>query len=317
MNRVAVFIVCLIVTTLVSANQDCVAQDDVAALKKRVAKLEAEVKELRGMVHASKFSDQARGGVTREIKTENRVLARLIIAQEGWNCGAADVAAVCQSCCETVLGAIEPAVGREPTILVIPSKQGPMVLSQRGVNGEYIVLINSGSRRWAQLAYQFSHELGHVFCGDLSLKKPQHWFEESFCESMSLYALEKMGESWKTKAPYPNWSSYSESLTAYIAEIRKGVTMPDSLPLWYGQNRQLFDGNAYDRPKNRILAIRLADQAHANPDFYKSFYHLRSQTAATNNSMEWLLADWLENCPENLRDAPKYVAQILGIQARK
>lgn len=294
-----------------------VAQDEVAALKQRVTKLEAEVSQLRGLVHASSFSDQTRDGVTRELKEGDRVLARLVVARDGWNSNAAGVAAVCESCTKTVLQAIRPAAGREPTILVVRSSEGPMVLSQRGANGEYIVLINSGDRRWAQLAYQFSHELGHVFCGDLSLKKPQHWFEESFCESLSLYTLEKMGESWKTDPPYPNWSSYGASLTSYIADIRKGVTMPDSIPLWFGQHRGLFDADAYDRPKNRILAIRLADQAHSNPMFYQAFYHLRSDTSETINSMEWLLADWQENCPDVLRDAPKYVAQVLGIQPRK
>lgn len=289
--------------------------DEVTALKARISALERETSELRGQISQLKFLYQAQNGVEREVQIENQTVAKLIIAPKGWGSASPrDVAAVCHSCAATIVQAIRPKQGQEPTVLVIRSKHGPMVLSRRGPNDEFILLLNSGDRLWAQVAYQFSHEFGHVLCGDLSLKKPQHWFEEAFCESLSLWTMEKMGESWKTNAPYKGWQPYATNLASYAQNVRNRVAAPEDIHKWFAKHRTDLTGNAYDREKNLILAKHLADQAHNRTTFYKAFYYLRrSDNKSPTNSLDWLLADWASTCPEELRFAPQFVTELLGV----
>lgn len=294
------------------------AQESVDELKARVAELERENQRLRNLLATGTYTQRVQGGVETRARTPDGRNVTLVVAPRGWGGSQAqDVAAVCVSTAEIVFKAIAPPPGREPKILVVPDAQGPMVLSARGPRGEYVVLLNTRDRLWAQLAYQFSHELGHVVCGDLSLKMPQHWFEEAFCESMSLWTLSEMGTSWKTNAPYPNWSSYAPNLKNYIENVKVRVSEPSSIPDWYRQNRKLLDSQAYDRDKNLVVARRIASFADADPEFYRSFLFMRRKTESQVNSMEWLFADWIENCPPDLRNHPRNLAKLLGITPSK
>jgi hypothetical protein len=264
------------------------------------------------------YSQKAQNGFAAEATIDGDRKAKIVVANAGWGEGRPqDVAAVCVSAAETVFRAIKPDSGSEPTMLVIPDDAGPMVVSQRGPNGEYFVLLSARDRHWSQVAYQFSHELGHVLCGDLSLDMPQHWFEESFCESLSLWAMDSMGESWQTNPPYENWKEYAASLSSYIADVRKRVPDSDAVGKWYEQHREVLSREPYDRDKNLVIAKKLATYAHDNPAFYQSFYYLRRGNDRQTNSMEWLLANWIENCPEQLRFGPEMVAELLDIKPRK
>ncbi len=295
------------------------SQDDTAALRRRIAELEKENRQLRGIVVMRAFTDKVKNGVRRDIPIEDGRGAKLVVAPDGWGSASPeDVAAVCVSCAETIFRAIRPNPGREPTIFVIRDKQGPMTVSQRGPNGEFFVLLSSGDRHWSQVAYQFSHELGHVLCGDLSLDMPQHWFEEAFCESLSLWTMDKMGVAWATKAPYENWKSYAPSLTKYINDVRNQTKSPASLAEWYQPNIAHLTRQPYDREKNRVIAKQLAIEAHKNPAFFQAFHYMRLGGAEKReNSMEWLLANWHSQCPGDLKFAPSTVAQMLDVKLKQ
>lgn len=303
---------------LIAISAPLLAQDDVATLKNRIAELEAENSELYELVTMLEYSLKVQDGVEDETSIGDGRTAHLVVAPEGWgDCSPEGIMVVCQSCAETVFQAIRPEKGRELTILVIPDAYGPMVLSQRGTNGEYLVLLNSGDRYWAQVAYQFSHELGHILCGDLSLEKPQRWFEESFCESLSLWTLDKMGVSWKTKPPFETWKSYAPRITDFINEVRDRVPDPTSLSDWYRQHRLHLGGEPYDRDKNLALAKYLAKEAHKDPAFFQAFYYLRRNNSTSDDSMEKLLADWMAECPEQLQFAPQAIADTMGLTLQK
>jgi hypothetical protein len=69
---------------------------------------------------------------------------------------------------------------RSPSkLVVIASEKGPLALYQRGPNGEYVILLSAKNKRWAQYAYQFSHELCHVLSNHDHHAKPNQWFEEA------------------------------------------------------------------------------------------------------------------------------------------
>ena len=98
-----------------------------------------------------------------------------------------DIVAVLRSVAEIMF-----PLGGKPTynsIWVSRSEQGPIVLYQRGKQGEYIVKLNTQDRFWCQYAFQFSHEIGHILCGYKDGDASNLWFEETLGEVASLYAL--------------------------------------------------------------------------------------------------------------------------------
>ena len=65
----------------------------------------------------------------------------------------------------------------------------PIVLFKRGPRGGSS-LLNTSDRYWCQYAFQFAHEIGHILCRYKDGDSTNKWFEETLCETASLYALE-------------------------------------------------------------------------------------------------------------------------------
>lgn len=290
-------------------------QDESETLPLRISQLESENQKLRNANFVLTKLYQEKDPVISDVLIGDGRTAKLLVAKSGWGDGLPrDIAAVCASTAETVFQAIKPDLGQEPTILIIPGDKVPMVVGHRGPAGEFVVLLTARDKHWSQFAYQFSHELGHVLCGDLSADKPQHWFEEAFCESLSIWTLEKMGITWQTKPPYVNWRDYAQSLSSYAKNLRHRVEPVDEIAVWYQKNRDALSRNAYDRDCNLILARHLATMAQEEDQFYQSFYFLRRGVAPSPSTMESVLGAWLECCPQELRSGPMAVGQVLGIK---
>ena len=112
-------------------------------------------------------------------------------------------------------------------------EEGPKRLWRPGPNGEHVILLSARDRHWAQYAYQFSHEMGHVLCGSRDGSVAQAWFEEAFCTALSIWVLERMSVSWRTNPPYSNWADYATALAEYARDIRRRAHEPPALPAWY------------------------------------------------------------------------------------
>ena len=88
----------------------------------------------------------------------------LRVASEGWGpASPADVEAVLRSTADTLLPNF-PGL-QLPVIDVSRSQKDPITLYKRGPAGEMQVKLNVEGFLWARFAFQFSHELAHVFCG--------------------------------------------------------------------------------------------------------------------------------------------------------
>lgn len=287
----------------------------VVELERRVANLEAQNRRLMGAMSVLHYIHDAKDGRRITVKQGDRVVANVVVGQRDWgDSRSEDVAAVAKSVAEIAFSAIPPQ--DTPTIVILRSEYGPRALSNRGPNNEYIILLNSGDRLWAQLSYQLAHELGHVLCRDLNEDAPQHWFEEAFCEAMSIWTLERMSQTWKTDPPYDTWASYADSLAKYVADIRNKVQHPNDYAVWYKEHRRFLDGEPYDRVKNRIVASHIATQAHARPDYLRAFLYLRAKPPATN-TIESLFDAWHSSCTNELKSVPHDVANLLGVRAPK
>jgi hypothetical protein len=85
------------------------------------------------------------------------------------------------------------------------------------------IIVDIGERAWAQLAYQFGHELGHVMANSWQAnarpRPPCQWLEEAMVEAFSLRGLGRLAEAWKATPPFPGDSAYGEAIGRYRQDV--------------------------------------------------------------------------------------------------
>jgi hypothetical protein len=190
--------------------------------------------------------------------------------------------------------------GREfPPIEVAP-KGGPITLFKRGPKGEIRIRLDVNGPFWAQYTFQLAHELGHVVCGYDPDPHKQKWFEESLCETSSLYILRRSAETWKTSPPYPNWKGYATSLAAYADERLKASALPanTTLAAWVQERKAQCEANAEDRPRNLVIAAQLLPLFEADPSRWEAVTWLNTETHTASTSFADYLQAWERHCPE-------------------
>ena len=212
-----------------------------------------------------------------------------------------------------------PLGGKPPYnfISVGRSEQGPIVLYQRGKDGQYIVNLNSKDRYWCQFAFQFSHEVGHILCGYRDGDTSNLWFEETIGEVASLYALLRLEESWKSSPPYPHWKEYASEFTKYANQRMKKYEdkIPADLPSWFRANEQKLSKEPVDRPRNVSLAIRLLPFFDKSPVGWSACAFLNENKSKKPRSFTAYINDWHQSCPlQEQRDFVKKIATTFGIK---
>lgn len=65
-------------------------------------------------------------------------------------------------------------------------------------DGNWLITLSCASgSHWAQVAYQLSHEICHLYCNHAQSRGHKHkWLEESLCECASIAVLDKLGREW-------------------------------------------------------------------------------------------------------------------------
>ena len=207
-----------------------------------------------------------------------------------------------------------PLGGKNPynATWVSRSEQGPIVLYQRGKEGQYIIKLNTQDRYWCQYAFQFSHELGHILCDFRDGESSNLWFEESIGEVASLFALLRMEKSWKQSPPYPHWKEYAPEFTKYANErIKKYENeIPKNLKTWFKMERESLANEPLDRPRNVCLATRLIPLFNQFPEGWSACAFLNEKKSNATRSFKVYLNDWYESCP--LPEQKSFVKKIGG-----
>jgi len=300
MIRLLSFVVAISVCIVAQAHADPEADQ----LKARVSQLEAEVKLLKERL--------AKLEATRPAP---RVLKISVMPGEWGSAPTDDIAAVCRSCAAE-LTRYFPDRDWDPVTVHNDPKQGPMVIYGRGHEGERRVLLNTKDTYWAQYSYQFAHELCHVLCNYRDGSRVNLWFEESLCETASLFVLKRMAETWKTKPPYGNWKSYADKLGDY-AQKRIGETgkLTDlTLAQWYQREEPALRKNGTDRARNNIVAMYLLELFEKNPDHWKAVAYLNQADPKREPSLAEYLADWRSRVPEAQKSFVSDVAVLFGVK---
>jgi hypothetical protein len=205
-------------------------------------------------------------------------------------------------------------------VIVGFSKTGPRVLERKSPYGAHRVNLNVQDRRWDQLAYQFSHELCHIFSNydqrpiDPASRDHQ-WFEETVCETVSLVTLNRLALTWRNSPPHAGWEEYAPAFREYAQRLlsREHRRMPaqDSLAESYLRHKADLESNPYLRQRNEQLAASLLDLFERSPESVAAIGYLNLE-APSQKDFSAYLAVWLDCCPEQHR---QFVRQLMSLFA--
>jgi len=153
---------------------------------------------------------------------------------------------------DVALAGIRLLSDRQPLrIRVVDHRTGPpRVWLHKDTPGIAWIIVDIGVRRWAQLAYQFGHELGHVLCNswlpETDLKPPTRWLEEALVDAFSIRNLALLADSWEKSSPFPGSAGYGNALRGYREEVVKGYRDAGGQPAtdtaaWFRETRPALE----------------------------------------------------------------------------
>jgi hypothetical protein len=207
-------------------------------------------------------------------------------------------------------------------VRVVSTADAPQVDYRRARDGEFTVRLAVQDQYWAQFAFQFAHELGHIAShyerrSDNKLGAENQWFEEAVCEAASLFVLTRMAETWKVNPPYRNWKTFASPLADYATKRVKGIEAPnkDRMPAWFSDNRAALRADPYLRDRNRVVAAHLFRMLERDPERWEAFRYLNLGRPDPGNSFESYLENWYFSVPRAHKPFVKGVADLLGVKS--
>jgi hypothetical protein len=193
------------------------------------------------------FSDAAYSSQLKKKPTSSRKLG-LVIKVEGGGWGN-----VSRETIETVLYSVaDELLSRLPKkldapIVVTHTDSNPVVLYERGSKGEYQVHLHASEKNWHLYTYEFAHELCHILSNYEENTGPggskyNQWFEETLCETASLFTLKNLAATWKNSPPAPEWSATADKLNRFfdllVSEGHRRLPPHSPLAAWLRDNEE-------------------------------------------------------------------------------
>ena len=234
----------------------------------------------------------------------------------GFNDSARDIKKLCDS------------VGRElwrhfpdykiEKFVIKRGRSGPIVLYNRNKQGEIIIRLDTGNTVWAQYSYQFAHEFCHVLSGFDEDYKGNQWFEETLCETASLYALRAMARSWKTDPPYRHWANFRDELRRYSDEVIKKRTgvheiYQKGLPAFYQAHKAELTAKPCDWTLNGPMSIVFLKLFEEDPSRWGAIRWLNSTPSPKGETFEQYLTKWRNAAPEKHKPFITKAANLYGV----
>ena len=227
----------------------------------------------------------------------------------------ADIRAVCDSAVKQLWRhfldyELEPFV-------VTRGKQSPIVLYQRNDRKEIVLKLDTSNTFWSQYAYQFGHEFCHILCRYRPSDGQNLWFEETLCETASLYVLRGMARDWKKDPPYRHWADYRDSLRDYSDDlIRKRTHVREihatGLAAFYRTHADELRKNATNRDLNGAMAVILLARLEEEPEHWEAVRWLNDSPASQDEHFAAYLSRWHAAAPEKHQPFIADVAELFG-----
>lgn len=226
---------------------------------------------------------------------------------------------------ETVLYSVaDELLSRLPNKLTVPivishTNNAPVALYDRGPEGEYRVQLHASGNSWHLYVYEFAHELCHILSNyeeniGADTTKYNQWFEETLCETASLYALKKLAATWAVSPPEPEFADEAKRLTRFFDHlVNEGHRqLPPHTPLvnWLRDNEEPLRRDPYLRQKNEVIANLLLPLFQENPQNWEALNYLNLDPADARNSLREYLQHWYKNAPVQHK---RFVAGVLAL----
>lgn len=213
-----------------------------------------------------------------------------------------------------------------PSIQVRHRFGAPQVAYDRSPEGEFVIELTARNERWYQYAYQFSHELCHVFSRfdrkehGAEIVRSNQWFEESVCEAASLYALRQLVQTWPTEPFAARFPAAGRVLAQYAQELisqpHRQLPEGTAFAAWFADNQAALRDEPYQRQKNELVAAVLLPLFEDEPRGWASLAFLNVGADAQHTSFEDYLEAWRNAAPAELQPFVARIEVAFGIRAR-
>lgn len=209
-------------------------------------------------------------------------------------------------------------------IRVVPRHGSPRVLYERGPQGEYLVHLSARNENWFQYAYQFSHELCHIFSRFDHKERNGHevatanqWFEEALCETASLFTLRQLSSRWAAEPPGRRWANDPALFASYAdflqAQAHRRLPAAGGLDGWYRENETALRASPYLREKNELVASALLPLFERNPELWRALGYLNPSPTSAAKDFRDFLGDWYAACPAGDGELAGLVGQAMAL----
>ena len=207
-------------------------------------------------------------------------------------------------------------------ILVAPTERHPVAGYAKGPDGEYFVYLSAKGRHWSQFAYQFAHEFAHILSNyernGRSLVRRNQWFDESLCETASLFTLRRLGASWLKgdMVPYPHWKAYGAAFQTYVQDLlaqpHRALPPKKGFAEWYQGNAAALDRNPYGRERDELVAGMLLPLFEEYPEGWAALSYLNLEESDATGPFQTYLQNWHRNTPERHRPFVARIVELFG-----
>lgn len=226
---------------------------------------------------------------------------------------------------ETVLYSVaDELLSRLPNKLAYPivithTDGNPVALYERGPKGEYLVQLHASGENWHLYAYEFAHELCHIISNyeenaGAETTSYNQWFEETLCETASLFTLKNLAATWETAPPEAKWSHEAKKLERFfnhlLSEGHRQLPPHTPLASWLHDNEEKLRNNPYLRNENEVVANLLLPLFQDDPQNWAALNYLNLDRSDARNSLRDYLYHWYENAPVEHK---QFIAGILAM----
>jgi hypothetical protein len=241
---------------------------------------------------------------TRQVSSKKMGLS-INVRPGGWgNVSKESIETVLYSVADTLMSQL-PSKLSVP-IIVSHSNGAPVALYDRGPGGEYLVNLHASGENWHLYVYEFAHELCHILSNyeenvGADTTKYNQWFEETLCETASLYALQNLATTWEQSPPAPRWTHEARKLRRFydhlLAEGHRQLPAHTPLHAWLHEHEHRLRQDPYQRKENEVMAKLLLPLFQENPQNWESLHYLNLDPTDARNTLRDYLRNWYENAP--------------------
>jgi hypothetical protein len=189
------------------------------------------------------------------------------------------------------------------------------------------IVVNIGERDWSKLAYQFGHELGHVFANswgpDSKPQRPCQWLEEALVEAFSLRGLGKLADSWAQRPPFTNDAPFANAIRQYqriaIEKYEKIASsqMRDSrADVWFREYRSALEDDGGIAGPARAAVTTMLRELETDARSIEDMGALNRWIGRSSVPIEQYMRLWKQSCDEIGAAGwlPKRLVDLLGLR---